>query len=69
MKPQELLDGARRIIGHTDHMGPDCELVKNQVGNLAIVNDEGFQVGAIDLRWGEVMCYLCDDVEDEPPTA
>jgi len=33
---------------------PDAELVKNQVGNLAIVAPDGGYVGWVDLGTGEV---------------
>lgn len=46
---QELLAAAQRLV---DEM-PNAALVKNEVGNLAIVN-EGTYVGWVDLRTAEV---------------
>lgn len=63
MTPQQLLSAAQVVIDHTEHMGPECELAKNQVGNLAVMDHDGFQVGWIDLRFGEVTCYECPDPE------
>ena len=49
LTPAQLLDGAREVAGRF----PDAELVKNDVGNLAIVAG-GEYVGYLDLRTGEV---------------
>jgi hypothetical protein len=68
MKPQELLAAAQHVVEH-EHMPDDCELIKNQVGNLAIVDAEDYQIGYIDLRWGEVVCYECTDTEGDPANA
>jgi hypothetical protein len=47
MTPAQLLAGALAI--HT--RAPDAELVKNEVGNLAIVRG-GEMIGWLDLRYG-----------------
>jgi hypothetical protein len=66
MTPQQLLSAARFLAEH-EHMC-DVVLVKNQVGNLAIVDADDYQVGWVDLRTGEVTCYECDDTDGEPAT-
>lgn len=40
---------------------PDAELAKNQVGNLAILDKDEYQVGWVDLRYGEVTWYDQED--------
>ena len=47
MTPAQLLAGAQAIADRA----PDAELVKNEVGNLAIVRD-GMMIGWLDLRDG-----------------
>jgi hypothetical protein len=47
MTPAQLLAGAREVA----ERAPDAVLVKNQVGNLAIVRD-GEYLGYLDLRYG-----------------
>lgn len=49
MTPAQLLAGAREIAERF----PGAELVKNQVGNLAVMVD-GEYAGYLDLRTGEV---------------
>jgi hypothetical protein len=49
MTPEQLLAGAQEIAERF----PDAELVKNDVGNLAIVVS-GEYAGYLDLRTGEV---------------
>ena len=49
MTPAQLLDGAREVAGRF----PGAELVKNQVGNLAVFVD-GEYVAWLNLRTGEV---------------
>jgi hypothetical protein len=49
MTPAQLLAGAQEVAERF----PDAELVKNDLGNLAIV-DSGEYAGFIDLRTGEV---------------
>jgi hypothetical protein len=49
MTPAQLLEGARVVAARF----PDAELVKNKVGNLAIMVG-GEYVGYLDLRTGEV---------------
>ena len=48
MTPAQLLAGAQAVADRA----PDAVLVKNQVGNLAIVRD-GENIGWLDLRYGE----------------
>lgn len=50
MTPQDLLRAAQEVADRT----PDARLVKNEVGNLAIMDAEMGFVGWIDLRYGEV---------------
>ena len=62
MTPQELLAAAQNVVERM----PDAHLVKNQVGNLAILDAAGeFQHGYVDLRSGEVRFYEDDDAADE----
>jgi hypothetical protein len=49
MTPAQLLAGAQAVAGRW----PDAELIRNEVGNLAIVRDGEF-LGYLDLRTGEV---------------
>jgi hypothetical protein len=49
LTPAQLLNGAREVAERF----PAAELVKNQVGNLAIMID-GEYAGYLDLRTGEV---------------
>jgi hypothetical protein len=49
MRPDQFLAAAQAVASRF----PDCELVKNQVGNLSILLD-GEQIGWVDLRYGEV---------------
>lgn len=49
MEPWQFLRAARTVMEDF----PNCRLVKNQVGNLAIVVDDEF-VGYVDLRDGTV---------------
>jgi hypothetical protein len=49
MTPAQLLAGATEVFERV----PDAVLVKNQVGNLAIVQD-GTYTGYLDLRYGTV---------------
>jgi hypothetical protein len=65
MTPQQFLNAAEYVAEHM----PDAVLVKNQVGNLAIVDVEDFQLGWVDLRTGEVRCYECDDTESGATTS
>jgi hypothetical protein len=50
MTPPQLLSAAQTVIDRA----PDAELVKNEVGNLAIVSTAGEYLGFVDLRNGEV---------------
>lgn len=52
MTPAQLLAGAREVA----ERWPGASLVKNDVGNLAIVVD-GEYAGYLDLRTGEVNAY------------
>jgi len=47
MTPAQLLEGAQALMDRF----PTAELVKNQVGNLAVMV-EGEYVGYLDLRYG-----------------
>jgi hypothetical protein len=47
MTPAQLLAGAQAVADRA----PDAELVKNDVGNLAIVRG-GEMIGWLDLRYG-----------------
>ena len=47
MTPAQLLAGAQAVMDRA----PDAELVKNDVGNLAIMQD-GLMAGWLDLRYG-----------------
>ena len=47
MTPAQLVAGAQEVIDRA----PNAELVKNQVGNLAIIQD-GEMIGWLDLRYG-----------------
>jgi hypothetical protein len=58
MTPAELLAGARQVAERF----PDAELVKNQVGNLAIVVG-GRYVGSLNLRTGEADVLSPEEVE------
>jgi hypothetical protein len=49
MTPAQLLAGAQAVAARA----PDAVLIKNQVGNLAIVRD-GEHIGYLDLRYGTV---------------
>lgn len=49
LTPQELLAAAQQLVAEV----PNAALVKNEVGNLAII-DEGAYIGWVDLRSGEV---------------
>lgn len=49
LTPQELLTAAQQLVAEI----PNATLVKNEVGNLAII-DEGAYLGWVDLRTGEV---------------
>lgn len=48
--PQELLAAAQEIMERE----PNSRLVKNEVGNLAILDEEEGFIGWVDLRTGEV---------------
>jgi len=56
MTPAQLLDGAQAVADRA----PDAELVKNEVGNLAIVRN-GAYIGFLNLRNGEL-----ELIEDDP---
>ena len=58
MTPAQLLAGATEVAARF----PNAELVKNQVGNLAIV-DGGRYVGSLNLRTGEVDVLTPEQVE------
>ena len=47
MTPQELLDAVRMVSAR---VGPDCQLVRGRVGNIAIISAAGEYVGFIDLN-------------------
>jgi hypothetical protein len=47
MTPAQLLAGAQAVMDRA----PDAELVKNALGNLAIMQD-GQMTGWLDLRYG-----------------
>lgn len=49
MTPAQLLDGAREVAERF----PDAQLVKNDVGNLAVMVN-GEMVAWLDLRTGEL---------------
>lgn len=49
MSPGQMLEAAQMLVERV----PDCRLVKNEVGNLAIVRGDEF-IGWVDLRSGEV---------------
>jgi hypothetical protein len=49
LTPAQLLEGAREVAERF----PDAELVKNRVGNLAIMTGVRY-AGFLDLRTGEV---------------
>ena len=58
MTPAQLLAGAQAIAARA----PDAELVKNEVGNLAIVR-AGEMIGWLDLRYG-IPHFSEDDESD-----
>jgi hypothetical protein len=58
MTPAQLLAGAREVA----ERWPDAELVKNQVGNLSVM-DGGRYVAWLDLRTGEVAALAPEQVE------
>lgn len=65
MTPQQFLAAAQAVI----ERAPQARLVKNQVGNLAIVTAEGDYVGHVDLRTGDVELFAEDpgaDVRVDP---
>jgi len=47
MTPRELLDAVRMVEGR---VGPDCQLVRGRVGNIAIISADDEHVGFIDLN-------------------
>ena len=47
MTPQELMDVLRIV---ETRVGPDCQLVRGRVGNIAIVSAADEYVGFIDLN-------------------
>ncbi|HEY9413626.1 MAG TPA: hypothetical protein VIQ30_02600 [Pseudonocardia sp.] len=49
LTPQELLAAAQRLVAEV----PNASLVKNEVGNLAIIDGDAY-IGWVDLRTGEV---------------
>ncbi len=55
MTPAQLLAGAQAVMDRA----PDAVLVKNDVGNLAIMQD-GQYVGYLNLRYGTVD-FLADE--------
>ena len=57
MNAEQLIDALRKVP-------EDCVLVKNQVGNLSILDADNYQIGHINLRTAEVDLY--DD--DSSPT-
>jgi hypothetical protein len=61
MTPAQLLHAAAIINGRV----PNAVLVKNQVGNLVIVQ-EGAYIGWLDLRYGAVTWF---EDEDQAPDA
>lgn len=56
MTPQQLLAAAQTVV----ERAPDAELVKNKVGNLAIVNTDGNYIGWVNLRYGTVGLFADD---------
>lgn len=52
MTPQQFLDAATDVAARF----PDAKLVKNQVGNLAIANNDIY-VGFVDLQYGTVVIF------------
>ena len=61
MKPAELTKTLREL--ETIH--PECELEKNTVGNLVIIDESGEFLGYIDLRFNELCLDLFEDEEVE----
>ena len=59
MKPRTLLALAQALEANC----PDVDLVKNDMGNLAIVRDNAY-IGHVDLRYGLVE-WLADDEYDD----
>lgn len=62
MTPAQLLAGANFVAARFP--GPGVELVKNEVGNLAIV-DAGEYAGYLDLRDGVVRDFHTDGLGDD----
>ena len=50
---------ARELIDALTEVPKDCILVKNQVGNLAIISDDeyGSMLGYVDLSIGETVLF------------
>lgn len=54
MTPQQLLTAAQEVIDYAT----DAELIKNEVGNLSIVDPDRGYIGFVDLRTGEVNTFM-----------
>lgn len=64
MTAQQFLDTVPAAVQHiADTLGPDVLLVKNQVGNLAIMKDGEYH-GYVDLMFGEVDIFTGFTGED-----
>lgn len=50
LTPQMLARAARKL----EQLHPNARLLKNEVGNLAILNEAGEYLGFVNLRDGEV---------------
>lgn len=61
MTPRQLLDAATQLVQEC----PDAELIKNQIGNLAIERD-GEYLGWVDMRTGEVTLFQPGDPDWRP---
>jgi len=53
---------AEKLISALRGVPEDCTLNKNQVGNLAIIDKDGFNVGFVDLQIGEVEMIVQEPV-------
>lgn len=58
LSPDQFLQTAR---GVAEKFGPRVRLHKNQVGNLAVLDEHGTYIGFVDLRTGEVEDLREDD--------
>jgi hypothetical protein len=60
VRPSDLLPAVHRLA----YERPDVELVKNEVGNLAVMDRDGTYIGYLDLREGTLTLFEDED-EDE----